>query len=65
MPYVVGLLTGDVNAENALEDVARYFDSALAKLRRREAQWVLESSSFEGCKSSDEMNAGQIGSCRE
>ena len=51
MPYAA-VITG---AEYVLEDLAPSFSSAIAKIRRREGEWILESSSFEPYESDEKL----------
>jgi hypothetical protein len=46
MPYAAGI-TG---AEHVLENIALAFASPIAKIRKRDGEWILESSSFEACR---------------
>jgi hypothetical protein len=51
MPYAT-VITG---AEHVLEDLAPSFSSAIAKIRRREGEWILESSRFEPYESDEKL----------
>jgi hypothetical protein len=42
-PYAAAVVTG---AEHVLEDIAPSFASAIAKIRKREREWILESTRF-------------------
>jgi hypothetical protein len=53
MPYaaVIAIMPGAAGANNILEDVAPHFANTVAKIRRRDGEWILESASFDACDS--------------
>ena len=44
MPYAAAIKADE---EHVLQEFAPCFDSPIARIRRREGEWILESSSFE------------------
>jgi hypothetical protein len=58
MPYA-GIITSAEHAPGVLEDIAPFFASGIATIRRRENQWILESSSFEPYESDENFTKQQ------
>jgi hypothetical protein len=54
MPYAAVITSAD-HAPNLLEDIAPSFASAIATIRRRENEWIMESSSFEPYESDQKL----------
>src|SRR6516164_2499926 len=54
MPHYAAALKGE---KNVLEDIAPCFNTALSTIRRRDDEWILESSNFERCQSVEEVYA--------
>ena len=52
MPNYAAALKGE---KHVLEDIAPCFNTALSTIRRRDDEWILESSNFEGCQSVEEV----------
>jgi len=51
MPHYAAALKGE---KNVLEDIAPCFNTALSTIRRRDDEWIMESSNFEQCQSVEE-----------
>ena len=51
MPHYAAALKGE---KNLLEDIAPCFNTALSTIRRRDDEWIMESSNFEQCQSVEE-----------
>jgi hypothetical protein len=54
MPYAA-IITSAEHAPGVLEDIAPFFASGIATIRRRENQWILEFSSFEPYESDEKL----------
>jgi hypothetical protein len=54
LPYAA-VITSATHALNLLEDIAPSFSSPIATIRRRDNQWILESSSFEPYESDEKL----------
>jgi hypothetical protein len=52
MPHYAAALKGE---KNVLEDIAPCFNTALSTIRRRDDEWIMESSNFEQCQSVEEV----------
>ena len=52
MPHYAAALKGE---KNLLEDIAPCFNTALSTIRRRDDEWIMESSNFERCQSVEEV----------
>lgn len=52
MPHYAAALNGE---KNVLEDIAPCFNTALSTIRRRNDEWIMESSTFERCQSIEEV----------
>ena len=55
MPYAAAIKSAGHAPKNLLEDIAPSFASAIATIRRRESEWILESSSFEPYESDEQL----------
>ena len=51
MPHYAAALKGE---KHVLEDIAPCFNTALSTIRRRDDEWIMESSNFEQCQSVEE-----------
>ena len=52
MLHYATVLNGE---KNVLEDIAPCFNTALSTIRRRDDEWIMESSNFERCQSVEEV----------
>jgi hypothetical protein len=55
MPYAAAIASAEHAPKNLLEDIAPSFASAIVTIRRRESEWILESSSFEPYESDEQL----------
>jgi hypothetical protein len=55
MPYAAAIKSAGHAPKNLLEGIAPSFASAIATIRRRESEWILESSSFEPYQSDEQL----------
>jgi hypothetical protein len=55
MPYAAAIKSAGHAPKNLIEGIAPSFASAIATIRRRESEWILESSSFEPYESDEQL----------
>jgi hypothetical protein len=55
MPYAAAIKSAGHAPKNLLESIAPSFASAIATIRSRESEWILESSSFEPYESDEQL----------
>jgi hypothetical protein len=55
MPYAAAIKSAGHAPKNLIEGIAPTFASAIATIRRRESEWILESSSFEPYESDEQL----------